>query len=280
MLYRLLFLILCVVKLQVLGANLYANEKYKNGFVNEDFTSVRNLDDLLKQRDIFINSNSYSQKKYIQQFLLLYNFEQAQIDYKGKFNKYQLYAMLNRVHEFMYELYEEDALDDKLLDWILINIKKSPLQNSFIDSVKYILNAEMLSYNFVEIGNKFTYIICYLSGVAAGTRNDLVKLTPNGYMDIHEEMMIESAIEMMQYKFGNSVYAEDRNGIYIQKSNKDDFEVIIALHRNEDSGACCPDLFVKCRTRDFESIVSGSISYYYSKKSKFPEKKTRWKKYK
>lgn len=272
-------MIICVVKLQVLGANILANQTYKNEFMIEDFTSVRNLDDLLKQSDKMENSSNYTQKKYLHQFLLLYNYEQAQKDYKGKFNKYQLYAMLNRVHEFVYEFYEEDVLDQKLLNWISINIKKSPLQNSFIDSVKYILNAEMLSYNFLDIGNRFTYIICYLSGVAAGIRHDLIELTSTGYSDVHEELLIEKASKLMKRKFGNSVYAEDRNGIGIQKSNKHDFEVIISLHRNEDSGACCPDLFVKCRTRDFESIIPGSISYHYSKKGVFPGKKTKWKKY-
>lgn len=279
MIHRMMFTIIFIVNLHMIPSMLLANPNNKDAVLPNDFHNVKNLSELLQQSHKFHNTSKAKQLIFLQQFLLLYNFEEAQKEYSGKYNNDQLLAMLKSAHKLVYEYNNEVEMDPTLIHWISKNINKNPLPYSLIDSVILVLDAELFTYEFRNIGNGFVNIVSDISGVGSGTNNNIVKLTSNSFIEVNEQLLIESVKKLMQQKFGNSVYSKRRHGIN-PISEKDDVEVYISLHRDDESGDCCPDLFVKCRTKDLESIVPGSVFYHYSKTGDYPDVNTKWIKFK
>ncbi|MFZ9688013.1 MAG: hypothetical protein ACO3AW_08590 [Chitinophagaceae bacterium] len=269
----------CILNIHVIPSMLQANPNYKYAVYSDDFPNVKSVAELLQQSHKFQNTSKVKQLIFLQQFLLLYNFEEAQKEYVGKYNNDQLLAMLKSAHKLVYEFNNEIEMDPTLIHWISKNIKKYPFPYSFIDSVRLVLNADLFTYEFHNIGNGFVNIVSNVSGVGSGTLNNIVKLTSNSFTEVNEKLLIESVKILMQQKFGNSVYANERDGIN-PISEKDDVEVYISLHRDDESGDCCPDLFVKCRSKDLESLVPGSVFYHYSKTGDYPDVNTKWIKFK
>lgn len=247
----------------------------------EAYVKAKNVEDLLKHIDKLERGNTDTKLKYLQQYLLLSNYDLAKKEYSGSYNDQQLFALVKRAHEFVFEFEDEDGYesDESTLKWITYNLKRDPFGPGLLDSIKLVLFAESMYFELHKLDNDYVHIGCNVSGTGAGGRNDLVKLTSWGYTEVHEEYLIEKAIDLMKRKYGQSVYAEERDGVSVLKYDGS-FEVMIFLHKDENSAACCPDLAVKCRTQDFETIIPGSVMHLSIKNSEYPNEKSKWKKYK
>ncbi len=230
----------------------------------EDFANIYESEKLKEFYTCYKEGDFRYKLDFLRHVLTITEYENSLAKYGSKFTQQQAYGlvqtMLNEISVSNFEMYDEtnDLLKKIESEFFVGPVRRNKLSYYLFSLFGY----QDFNYDFTSYGKGFVNIYYSLSGTGAGVRNDIVKLAENGVIDVDEYQLINELIGQMQMIYGGEVYSEGRDGISVL-NKKQPFEIKVYLHRDNNSAACCPDLFVKCKTKDFKSVIKGSIKHCY-----------------
>jgi hypothetical protein len=230
----------------------------------DDYTSVYESEKLKEYYTCYKEGDFGYKLNFLRHVLTITEYENTLAKNRLSFTQKQAYGlvqiMLNEISVSNFEMYDEtnDLLKKIESEFFIGPVRRNKLSYYLFSLFGY----QDFDYEFKSYGKGFINIYYCLSGTGAGVRNDIVKLAENGVIDVDEYQLVNELIGQMQMIYGSEVYSEGRDGISVQ-NKKHPFEIKVYLHRDNNSAACCPDLFVKCKTKDFTSVIKGSIKHCY-----------------
>ena len=230
----------------------------------EDYANIYESEKLKEFYTCYKEGDFRYKLNFLRHVLTITEYENSLAKYGSKYTQQQAYGlvqvMLSDITVSNFEMFDEtnDLLKKIESEFFVGPVRPKQLSYYLFSLFGY----EYFNYEFTNYGKGFVNIYYSLSGTGAGIRNDIVKLADYGVDDVDENQLINELIGQMQMIYGNEVYSEGRDGISLL-NKKHPFEIKVYLHKDYNSGACCPDLFVKCKTKDFKTVIKGSIKHCY-----------------
>ena len=230
----------------------------------DDYTSVYESEKLKEYYTCYKEGDFSYKLNFLRHVLTITEYENTLAKNGSKFTKQQAYGLVQvaliDLSPTNIEIYDEtnDLLKKIESEFFVGPIRRNKLSYYLFSLFGY----QDFDYNFTSHGKGYVSIFTCLTGLGASVNYDIVQLAENGVVDVDEYQIINELIEKMKTIYGPDVYAEGRDGITVL-NKKQPFEIKVYLHKDFNSAACCSDLFVKCRTKDFTSVIKGSIKHCY-----------------